>query len=503
MNTPVQIITALAVAGAAAFLPLSSQFEEAGNLENAVQRKAAAAEQASTAGVSGANHKTGAAVAAVSAAGMERIPTGVSPADAGHIIQELAALDGKMPSSRRLMELTGKILSLPASHLEEARAVLQEMKNPILGGFLYSALFSRWGEMDPEAAKTALEANTSGNPIFKFAGAASLAGGWMEKNPDSFIAWVSKDAEGLTSQEKKKQQELRDAMLGSVLSGMADIDSATAEKLIAASPKDRRPWLIMDMASRDPNADPRDAVSRALAEAGENSNSRSQVLWRAGEMLSQRDPKEAIKFAEEQKPGDRGSIYRSAMDAWVEKDKPEAMKWLKSQPETVQTDAVKGMRGEVRDMSFDEVQKLSGDLNTRAGQEVWSMAVDAKASQNPQEALEYLPHLGDEQRPNGYNQIAQEWTKKDPTAASEWIDGLAVGREKDHAIQGMVRELRSKEPDSSTIWASTIGDDGTRERLVSENARTWLKRDEAAATEWISSTETISDEVRLKLLDGK
>ena len=502
MNTPAQIITALAVAGTTAFLPLSSQFEEAGNLEQAVQKKAAAVEKAGAA-VPAADKKTGAVAAAVSAAGMERIPTGVTPAEAGRIIQELAALDGKMPSSRRLMELTGKIMSLPPSHLEEARAVLQEMKSPILGGFLYSALFSRWGELDPEAAKTALEANSTGNPILKFAGAASLAGGWMEKDPDSFIAWVIKDTEGLTPQEKKKQQELRDAMMGGVLSGMSDIDSATAEKLIAASPKDRRPWLIMDMASRDPNADPHDAISRALAEAGDNDGSRRNVLWRAGQMLAERDPKEAIKFAEDQKPGERGQVYQQAMDSWMEKDKPEAMKWLKSQPETVQADAVRGLRGEVRDMSFDDVQKLSSDLNTKAGQEVWSMAVDTKASQNPQEALQYLPHLGDDQRPHGYNEIAQEWTKKDPTAASEWIDGLAVGKEKDHAIQGMVSELRAREPDSSTIWASTLGDEGTRERLVSENAKTWLKRDEAAATEWINSTETISDEVRAKLLDGK
>ena len=161
------------------------------------------------------------------------------------------------------------------------------------------------------------------------------------------------------------------------------------------------------------------------------------------------------------------------------------------------------MRGEVRDMSFDEVQKLTGEVSTRASAEIWSLAVDTKSSKNPQEALEYLPHLGENQRPHGYNEIAQEWTKKDPTAASEWIDGLAVGKEKDHAIQGMVRELRSKEPDSSTIWASTISEEGMRDRLVSENAKTWLKRDEAAATEWINTTDSISDEVRTKLLEKK
>ena len=29
------------------------------------------------------------------------------------------------------------------------------------------------------------------NPIYKFAGAAALAGGWMEKDPDAMIKWLT------------------------------------------------------------------------------------------------------------------------------------------------------------------------------------------------------------------------------------------------------------------------------------------------------------------------
>ena len=67
----------------------------------------------------------------------------------------------------------------------------------------------------------------------------------------------------------------------------------------------------------------------------------------------------------------------------------------------------------------------------------------------------------------------------------------------------MVRELRTKEPDSSTMWASSIGDERMRGLLVTENARTWLKRDRAAAEEWINTTETISQEQKDKILENK
>ena len=329
MNTPAQIITALAAAGAAAFLPLSSQFHEAGLLEAAVEKKSAATEKAAAAANPSAGKNAGKANATSQAAGTERIPAGVSPADASRTIAELAGLDGKLMSSRHILELMDKIMSLPSSHMEEARAAIQNAKNPIMGGFLTAALFSRWGELDPAGAKVALEANVGGNPILKFAGAAALAGGWMEKDPDGFIEWIAKDpkdSDGLSPQEKQKQKELRDIMMGGVMGGMAEIDSATAEKLIAASPKERRPWLIMDMASKDPNTDPRDAIARALAEAGDDSGARNGVLWRAGDMLARKDPKEAIKFADEQKPEERNRIYQTALQSWIQKDKPEAMK---------------------------------------------------------------------------------------------------------------------------------------------------------------------------------
>ena len=302
MNTPAQIFTALAAVGAAAVLPLGGLFQEADSLRTAAQKRASLEKARTQSSGSAADSQAAAGKVDAAAAASLRIPPAVSAATASSIIAELAALDGKMMSSRQIIALMDKVMSLPASHLEEARAAIEKSKNPVMGGFLYSALFSRWGELDPEGAHVALESNSGpgANPIFKFAGAASLAGGWMEKDPDGFLKWINEDKAGLSESDK----ELRRNMMNGVLAGMANIDSATAEKLIAAAPKDRRAWMIMDMAEHDPSIDPRDAAARALAEAGDDEGQRNSVQWRIGRMLADRDPQEAIKWAEEQKPED-------------------------------------------------------------------------------------------------------------------------------------------------------------------------------------------------------
>src|SRR5688572_13447371 len=130
MNAPAQIITAIAAAGAAAFLPLSARFEEAAILEQVVLKREAAmklqggsSEKAAASGAAGTKEEK-----AETAPGSERIPDGVSPAVAAQIIADLKALDGKMMSSRQIIALLDKMMSLPASHLEEARAVIQETK---------------------------------------------------------------------------------------------------------------------------------------------------------------------------------------------------------------------------------------------------------------------------------------------------------------------------------------------------------------------------------------
>ncbi len=500
MNAPAQILSALAAAVALAFLPLSGRFQEAASLEAAAAKKDSAEKERIAAEATIEPKVARGTVTDGGGFAVSSIAPGVSAAEASAIVLELSNLEGKMMSSRQLFELLDKVMSLPASHMKEASAVIGSQKNLVYGAFLSAALFSRWGELDPNAARVQLEQDNSGNPVTKFVGSASLAGGWLEKDPDGFIKWaVDAGADG--DNKDPKQDEMKRMMLDAVVSGMAELDSGTMERLIAAAPAERRPTMILNMAQNDPDANPMDVVLRAYAEAGDSQSARDSINWRAGRILAEKDPQEAIKFAEEhQRPEERSATYEAAMNAWVKKDKDDAMKWLKGQPEDAQANAVRGLRGEVKELDYDSVAKLTGDLQPKAANSVWEMAMRETAEKDPAKAVDYLENITPEQRPGSYTELSTNWTKKDPEAASEWVDSLEPGKEKDSAITGMVRELGSKEPDSSTIWASTISDPVTRVTQVTAQARNWLRRDEGAATEWINATETLTPQLKEEII---
>ena len=151
-------------------------------------------------------------------------------------------------------------------------------------------------------------------------------------------------------------------------------------------------------------------------------------------------------------------------------------------------------------MDYEGVAKLTGDLQPKAASNAWEMAMRQTAEKDPAKAVDYLANISEDQRPGSYVELSTNWTKKDPEAASTWVDSLQPGKEKDSAITGMVRELGNKEPDSSTIWASTISDPDTRATQVTSQARNWLRRDEAAATEWINTTETLTPQQKEEII---
>jgi hypothetical protein len=491
MRAAFQIPIGLAAAAAAAFVPLSSARDDL-NLTRTRTAKLAALPDAQLPAIDPA---TGKPIAPGKSA-PSRIPPGASPAEASATITLLGSLDGKLLSTRDIIDALERVMNLPASHMDDALAVLKDIKAPALSGFLFSALFSRWGELDPDEARAKL-ADVGSNPFARYAGTASLASGWLEKDPDTFISFLT-DKSG---KPDPKLDEMRKLMAGSLFSGMNVLDPATADRLIAASPPDKRAELILQVAQNNPDIDLSAAGERALAEA-RNADDRAGVHSRIARIMAERgDPANAISYASSlSESKERKASYDSSLNLWMKEDKDAATAWIKSQPIDIQAEAAGGLRGSVNGMSSSELSSFANNVDPSVQPQLWSMAVRGAADRDPADAVNFLPNVKPEDRPQSYQTVAESWTKKDPEAASGWVDQLPQGNEKDKAIVGLTSSVGSKEPDSAAMWASTISDPEIRAVTTEKYATDWLKRDPAAAAQWIQQAPALAPEQKLRLL---
>jgi hypothetical protein len=77
---------------------------------------------------------------------------------------------------------------------------------------------------------------------------------------------------------------------------------------------------------------------------------------------------------------------------------------------------------------------------------------------------------------------------RDPAAAVPWMQSLPVGPTKDLAASGISRGMFYADPQAAMDMASGIGDSNLRTEAQKNVVKQWSKKDPAAATQWINSS---------------
>ena len=94
---------------------------------------------------------------------------------------------------------------------------------------------------------------------------------------------------------------------------------------------------------------------------------------------------------------------------------------------------------------------------------------------------------------------ACHWCSKDRAAATQWMQSLPVGPNKDSVAKGMSRALAANDPQAAFDMASGIDDFKLRTTALKNVVEQWSKKDPAAATQWINGS-TLPPEVKTQLL---
>jgi hypothetical protein len=88
----------------------------------------------------------------------------------------------------------------------------------------------------------------------------------------------------------------------------------------------------------------------------------------------------------------------------------------------------------------------------------------------------------------------------DIKGAAEFVNTLAVGKDRDSAVASLVQDLGYQgDPESAFDWAASIGDASQRESMIRNAANQWKEYDIAAARAAVARAD-ISDEARSKIL---
>jgi len=211
---------------------------------------------------------------------------------------------------------------------------------------------------------------------------------------------------------------------------------------------------------------------------------RKNILWFAPHMMTEDRPRLLKWCADHLQNEERIEATSTAFRSWSQRDPEAAVHWYLNHPEaTVKPESL----GQTTGLSDEAFGKLRGRIPTEE-QGDWDFKV--VCSMTGPQAAAYIARLPpDERREQHCFTTASHWATRQPEEASQWVNSLPVGPDRDQAIRGLVNGIRDTDPTSAFLWAGSIGDEKLRARSVSATWWEWRTDDAVAAWRWLRKAE--------------
>lgn len=124
------------------------------------------------------------------------------------------------------------------------------------------------------------------------------------------------------------------------------------------------------------------------------------------------------------------------------------------------------------------------------------------ATQNPQDAVGWLVSL-----PAGAGQSAgmvsafNDWEDRDPVAASNYLLSMPSSPLRDSSISGFADGYAWQNPELAIQWANSIDDIQIRDRTITRAGQIYMRQDPKAANTWLQSSN-LAPEMQQQILKG-
>ncbi|HTB82582.1 MAG TPA: hypothetical protein VK742_02910 [Candidatus Sulfotelmatobacter sp.] len=270
-----------------------------------------------------------------------------------------------------------------------------------------------------------------------------------------FQRWATNDAAQAWEAANSQPDSIeKNQALATVIYGLAQTDFSNALVQAASLPVgDTRSHIITGLFHAQAATNALAAIS--ILPAADQVSATNQIVttW------AQQNPAAAAQFAADH-PELPNSIYHEIAFAWGKSDFSAATNWFAGLP----SDDAKAAA-------------LSG----------LALAQADSAPASALDWLQSSPETN--AQPAAMQAVIQSWAQTEPEAAAEWLTNSAPATNNESLFNGFVTGAAVNYPGFAAQWTQSVTNDAERQKLQFQIARQWLKSDPAAATNWIDGLD--------------
>jgi len=375
--------------------------------------------------------------------------------------EEALAIPGQNNRLKALMEYYA---GLDPSQFEEEAKKMEDLpwSERVMVGYL---LFARWGEEDPTAAMA-------------YTKTMGFAGGFVRGTV--MQSWAAKYPQDAATYYTQNTNEFNLAGRFGGRGGATSTASVIATEWARQDSAGAMAW-----AESLEGRDKRDAVQGIISEAAKEDPAAASA------MLSSVTDADAKKNAQ-----------NSIALEWGKKDWGEAQAWISTLPTDDQADATaRALRG----LADEDPQAAAANIGSLTEGDTRDDAVADIAREwgreDPSGAAKWLMETGSsDAQEEGIGRVVSTWVGQDADAAFAFINEQPTGDVRDEAASSFVMANQSGDIQQNIQLAETIDGERDRSRAIAVTAMSWAREDKEAATNYINTTEALSDQAKERVI---
>jgi hypothetical protein len=233
---------------------------------------------------------------------------------------------------------------------------------------------------------------------------------------------------------------------------------------------------------------PHEALARA--ERIENADARRQREDQIVGTLSHQDPQFALLWLKEHRDGaEQKNALPGVLRGWMATEPRKAFDYLVSLDDAVQSR--EAFESFSRGLNLELATELRESVPDKYHNAFWGSYIERHAQSSPAEAAALTDSLPEgSPRRKALETIAAQWSFVDLESASEWVNTLPRSRSRDSAISAFAHQLMTTDPEAGVRWFADMDHAGDRAPHLHNALVSWLRKDQAAASEWMGSQST-------------